>query len=185
MSRKGARPIALPKGVEVSVSGTKVTVKGPKGTLSQEIAEGVKVAVLADKHEVTVHMENETGESSRIHGLYYSLINNMIQGVSTGFQKVLQLIGVGYRAAVQGHLVDLQLGYSHPTKLHIPQGLKVEVEKNTRVIISGVDKQAVGQFAADMRSVRPPEPYQGKGVRYEDEYVRRKAGKAGKAGGKK
>ncbi len=185
MSRKGARPIALPKGVEVSLNGNMVTVKGPKGTLSQEIAQGVKVQVLADKHEVTVHMDDETGEASRLHGLYYSLINNMIHGVSTGFQRVLQLIGVGYRAAVQGHLVDLQLGYSHPTKLHIPQGLKVEVEKNTRVIISGVDKQAVGQFAADMRSMRPPEPYQGKGVRYENEYVRRKAGKAGKAGGKK
>ena len=184
MSRKGARPIPLPKGVEVTVLQNKVTVKGPKGTLSHEIVDGVNVTMVG--HEaVTVHMSNEQGEASRLHGLYHAVVNNMIVGVSTGFQRVLQLVGVGYRAVVQGHLVDFQLGYSHPTKLHIPDGLKVEVEKNTKVIISGIDKQAVGQFAADMRALRPPEPYQGKGVRYDDEYVRRKAGKAGKAGGKK
>ena len=117
---------------------------------------------------------------SAMHGLYRSLINNMVIGVNKGFEKRLSLIGVGYRAAVSGNKIDLQLGFSHPTALEIPKEIEVKVEKSTKIIISGMDKQAVGQFAASVRAVRPPEPYKGKGVRYEDEYVRKKAGKAAK-----
>jgi len=117
---------------------------------------------------------------ANFHGLWRQLINNMVVGITTGFEKKLQLIGVGYRAAVQGRVLDLQLGYSHPCQLSIPEGIDVKVEKNTSISITGIDKQAVGQFAANVRSKRPPEPYKGKGVRYENEFVRRKAGKAGK-----
>lgn len=179
MSRKGAAPIALPKGVEVKNENGKVIVKSPKGTLSYEPVSGIIVTVDGGHVHVTMAKEREE-ELNQYHGLAWSIINNMVAGLTKGFEKKLEMIGVGYRAAVQGHMLDLQVGFSHPTKLHIPEGLKVVVDKNTMISISGVDKQAVGQFAAEVRATRPPEPYQGKGIRYEGEYVRKKAGKAAK-----
>lgn len=178
MSRKGKVPITLPKGVEVTTKGNVVTVKGPKGSLLQEIADGVSVTV--ENGVLRVQTVDSTPRLKRLHGLYFSLIQNMIIGVSAGFEKRLEMIGVGYRAAVQGSELDIQVGYSHPTRMGIPSNLKVAVEKNTQIIVSGIEKQAVGQFAAQIRAKRPPEPYQGKGIRYKDEYVRRKAGKAAK-----
>lgn len=176
MSRKGKLPISLPKGVEVKVSGTEVSVKGPKGHLLQKIVPGIQVTV--NGSQVVVALEDEQSELNHYHGLYRTLIHNMIVGTTEGFEKRLEMIGVGYRAAVQGELLDLQLGFSHPTKLTIPKGLTVKVDKNTLIIISGFDKHLVGQFAATVRGMRPPEPYQGKGIRYAGEYVRKKAGKA-------
>lgn len=179
MSRKGAMPIALPKGVEVKNENGKITVTSPKGTLSYEPISGIHVLIENDQVSVSMD-ETRRGELNKFHGLAWSLINNMVEGLTKGFEKKLEMVGVGYRSSVQGHMLDLQVGYSHPTKLHIPSGLKVVVEKNTMISISGIDKQVVGQFAAEVRAKRPPEPYQGKGIRYEGEYVRRKAGKAAK-----
>lgn len=178
MSRSGKRVISIPKGVEVRVTGSKVTVKGPKGELSAELSQGIFASV--DGSELVVGVAQEIEDASRWHGLNRALVNNMVIGASTGFKRRLQLTGVGYRAVVQGAKLALQLGYSHPTELDIPQGLEVKVDKNTLIEISGVDKQRVGQFAAAVRSIRPPEPYKGKGVAYEGEYIRRKAGKSGK-----
>jgi large subunit ribosomal protein L6 len=179
MSRKGRSPIGLPKGVEIKVADNTVTVKGPKGSLEQVMKPGVVVKI--EDAEISVSVEEKLSEElPGAHGLYWSLINNMITGASTGWTKTLDLIGVGYRAAVKGSQLDLQLGFSHPSLVDIPQGIKVQVEKNTKVIITGADKRVVGSFAADVRALRPPEPYKGKGIRYTDEYVRRKAGKSGK-----
>lgn len=175
MSRKGKLPIPVPKGVEVNVKDCHVSIKGPKGTLHQDIRPGIRITVNDNQIHVTLPESSE--DLGNFHGLYRSLISNMVDGVTKGFEKKLEMIGVGYRAAVQGHLLDLQMGYSHPTKLDIPQDLQVKVEKNI-MTISGADKQKVGQFAASVRRIRPPEPYQGKGIRYVDEYVRKKAGKA-------
>lgn len=177
MSRKGKLPISVPKGVEIKVSGTEVAVKGPKGSLTQTIVPGVNVKVEDDQVIVSLD-EQQQDDLAHFHGLYRTLIHNMVIGTSEGFEKKLEMIGVGYRAAVQGDLLDLQLGFSHPTKLPIPKGLTIKVDKNTLITISGFDKHLVGQFAATVRSMRPPEPYQGKGIRYAGEYVRRKAGKA-------
>ncbi len=177
MSRKGKLPIPLPKGITVTVKDGVVTVAGPKGTLHQNLLPGILIDVKAD--QIEVGLAEDQADQSNNHGLYRSLLANMVQGASQAFEKKLELVGVGYRAAVQGQLLDLQLGFSHPTKVNIPQGLTVKVEKNI-ISISGIDKQLVGQFAADIRSIRPPEPYQGKGVRYVGEYVRRKAGKTAK-----
>lgn len=174
MSRKGKLPITLPKNVVVTISDNQVVVKGPKGTLKQSIAPGVEVNV--EKGEVLVSVNDEQ-RLGHFHGLYRALIQNMVQGTSEGFEKKLEMIGVGYRAAIQGTLLDLLIGFSHPTKLPIPQGITVKVEKNTLISITGFDKHLVGQFAATVRSMRPPEPYQGKGIRYSGEYVRKKAGK--------
>lgn len=176
MSRKGKMPIPLPKGVDVKVSATEVSVKGPKGHLHQKLMPEIRVVV--DGEQVLVSLADENADASRFHGLYRVLIHNMVEGVTKGFEKKLQLVGVGYRAAVMGKLLDLQLGFSHETKLPIPEGIMVKVDKNTEVTISGADKHLVGQFAATVRSMRPPEPYQGKGIRYLGEEVRRKAGKA-------
>jgi len=176
MSRKGKLPIAVPKGVEVKISDTEVAVKGPKGSLTQKLVKGVVVKV--EGSEVIVSLADDSGDYNHFHGLYRTLISNMIEGTTQGFEKKLEMIGVGYRAAVQGHLLDLQLGFSHPTKLEIPHGITVKVDKNTVIIINGFDKHLVGQFAATVRSKRKPEPYQGKGIRYSGEYVRKKAGKA-------
>lgn len=176
MSRKGKLPIPLPKGVEVKVSDSEVLVKGPKGSLQQELVSGIQVNV--EGNQVVVALKDEESDLNHFHGLYRALIQNMVTGTAEGFEKRLEMIGVGYRAAVQGDLLDLQLGFSHPTKLPIPKGLTVKVEKNTLIIVSGFDKHLVGQFAAVIRSKRPPEPYQGKGIRYVGEYVRKKAGKA-------
>lgn len=176
MSRKGKLPIPLPKGVEVKVSDKDVFVKGPKGSLHQPLVSGVQVNV--KDNQVIVSLADEHADLNHYHGLYRTLIHNMVVGTTEGFEKRLEMIGVGYRAAVQGELLDLQLGFSHPTKLPIPKGLTVKVDKNTLITISGFDKHLVGQFAATVRSKRPPEPYQGKGIRYVGEYVRKKAGKA-------
>lgn len=176
MSRKGKLPIPLPKGVEVKASETDVSVKGPKGSLTLKLVPGIRVTV--EGSQVLVSLADEAADINHFYGLYRSLINNMVVGTTEGFEKRLEMIGVGYRAAVQGDLLDLQLGFSHPTKLPIPKGLTVKVDKNTLIIISGFDKHLVGQFAANVRSKRPPEPYQGKGIRYQGEYVRKKAGKS-------
>ncbi|MFI5342651.1 MAG: 50S ribosomal protein L6 [Chlamydiales bacterium] len=176
MSRKGKLPIPLPKGVEVKVSELEVFVKGPKGSLHQKLVPGINVKIEND--EIIVSKANDDSELDQYHGLYRTLIFNMVEGTTKGFERQLEMIGVGYRAAVQGDLLDLQLGFSHPTKLPIPKGLTVKVDKNTLISISGHDKHLVGQFAAIVRSMRPPEPYQGKGIRYAGEYVRKKAGKA-------
>lgn len=176
MSRKGKLPITIPKGVEVKVSGSQITVKGPKGTLQQEIHEGINVQV--DKEHINVVIADDSQDVGNFHGLYRTLIDNMIMGTSKGFEKALEMVGVGYRAAVQGQVIDLQLGFSHPTKLTIPEGLQVVIEKGTNILVKGMNKQKVGQFAATIRAMRPPEPYQGKGIRYAGEYVRKKAGKA-------
>lgn len=176
MSRKGIQPIALPKGVEVKADGATITVKGPKGTLQQEVRKGINVKIEGDT--IVVALDEAHADQGNFWGLYRSLIANMVTGVTQGFETKLEMIGVGYRAAVQGPLLDLQLGLSHPMKLQIPEGITVKVEKNTAITIAGSNKQQVGQFAAEIRSIRPPEPYQGKGIRYSGEYVRKKAGKA-------
>jgi len=179
MSRKGKLPITLPKGVEVKVTNTEVSVKGPKGTLIQKLVPGIHVKV--EGGEVIVSVEEGKQDLGKFHGLYRTLIHNMVLGTVEGFEKRLEMIGVGYRAAVQGHNLDLQIGLSHPTLLPIPKGLTVKVDKNTSITINGADKHMVGQFAATIRSKKPPEPYQGKGIRYVGEYVRKKAGKAAAA----
>src|ERR1700730_2032113 len=174
MSRKGRMPIPLPKGVEVSIKGQELMVKGPKGALSRKVVVGVKVAV--DEGNVVVGVVQEDRRHKALHGLYRALVANMVQGVAQGFSKTLEMVGVGYRSAVSGESLDLQLGFSHPTRVSIPKGIEVKVDKGTSIVISGADKQQVGQFAAQVRAIRPPEPYQGKGVRYQNERVRRKAG---------
>ena len=176
MSRKGKLPIAIPNGVEVKLSEKQISVKGPKGTLQYELVPEVKVHI--ENNLIHVGLNEAHGNAENFHGLYRTIIDNMVTGTSQGFEKKLEMIGVGYRAAVQGHLLDLQIGLSHPTKLSIPEGVNVKVEKNTSIQITGADKQKIGQFAATVRSARPPEPYQGKGIRYVGEYVRKKAGKA-------
>lgn len=176
MSRKGKLPIAIPKGVEVKIAEKLISVKGPKGTLQHELVPEVKVHVKNDA--IHVELDEAHSNAGNFHGLYRSIIDNMVVGTSQGFEKKLEMIGVGYRAAVQGNALDLQIGLSHPTKITIPQGIQVKVDKNTSIVITGADKQVIGQFAATVRAVRPPEPYQGKGIRYVGEYVRKKAGKA-------
>jgi large subunit ribosomal protein L6 len=178
MSRKARLPVNLPKGVEAKLNGRVLTIKGPKGTLMQEIREGVVVSL--EEGQITVKLNKGQEEETNFVGLYWALISNMVKGVSSGFEKRLEMVGVGFRAAVQGRLLDLQIGLSHPTKIPIPEGIDVAVEKNTNIQIKGIDKRLVGQFAADVRGKKPPEPYKGKGIRYAEEFVRRKAGKAGK-----
>lgn len=178
MSRLGKTPIPLPKGVELQVSKGQVQVKGPKGTLTVNIEQGIDVKV--EGETATVLFDENSGLPRPRYGLYRSLVNNAVVGVSTGFEKQLSLIGVGYRAAVKGDILDISLGFSHPCQLKIPSDVKVAIEKSTLITISGSNKQLVGQFAADIRSLRPPEPYKGKGIRYVGEYVRKKAGKAAK-----
>jgi large subunit ribosomal protein L6 len=176
MSRKGKLPIPLPKGVEAKVSQNAITVKGPKGTLTQQLIEAVKVHV--EGQEIRVELSAGHERDGHFHGLYRTLIDNMVEGTTKGFAKELEMVGIGYRAAVQGHHLDLQIGLSHPTKMSIPEGVLVKVDKSVAISITGIDKQKVGQFAASVRAARPPEPYQGKGIRYKGEYVRKKAGKA-------
>lgn len=179
MSRIGKAPIELPSGVEVTTKGNVVVVKGPKGSLRQEIDP--RVSLSTDDGVVSVVRDNDDREVRALHGLYRALIANMVIGVSTGYSKELQAVGVGYRGALKGNTLELQVGYSHPVAIEAPEGITFEVPEPTKFIISGIDKQLVGQVAANIRAVRPPEPYKGKGIRYADEYVRRKAGKAGAA----
>ena len=179
MSRLGKTPIAIPSGVEIKVDGAKIQVKGIKGTLSFPIVKGISVKI--QDGMAFVEQDEKVELPKTTHGLYRAQLNNMIVGVSKGFEKKLSMVGVGYRANLQGHILDLSVGKSHPTQIKIPQGVQVTVDKNVAITITGIDKQVVGQFAATVRGVKPPEPYKGKGIRYEDEYVRKKAGKAAKA----
>ncbi len=176
MTRKAKVPIEIPNGVEVKVDQLTVSVKGPKGQLEQTIMKGVDVKV--DDGKIHVELDPKAKDMKNYQGLYHALIKNMVEGTAKGFEKQLEMIGVGYRAAVQGDKLNLQVGLSHPTNLDIPAGLEVKIEKNTKIIISGADKQLIGEFASTVRAIRPPEPYQGKGIRYTGEYVRRKAGKS-------
>lgn len=178
MSRKGKLPIELPKDVKVTVSPKTVTVVGPKGTLEQNLLPCIEVVV--EQESILVKLREGSEELKKFHGLYRTLIENMVIGVTKGFAKHLEMIGVGYRANVQGKMLDLQVGVSHPLQLEIPEGIAVTVTKNTQIALEGANKQLLGQFAALVRSKRPPEPYQGKGIRYKGEYVRRKAGKSAK-----
>lgn len=177
MSRIGNRPIDVPSGVEIKIAGDQVQVKGPKGNLSCGMPEGISAEL--EGGTLTIKRPDDSKESRARHGLARALTNNMVVGCSTGFTRNLEIEGVGYRAEVKGKTLNLLLGFSHPVNMPIPEGLSVSVEANTKLSIEGVDKQSVGQFAADIRSLRPPEPYKGKGVRYDDEHIRRKVGKAG------
>jgi large subunit ribosomal protein L6 len=177
MSRIGRLPIALPSGVSVEERNGEVQVKGPKGLLSQAIPSGISMEV-ADG-TVSFNRADELTPTRARHGLARALVANMVLGVTEGFAKELSIIGVGYRAEVSGKTLKLSVGYSNPVEMEIPEGLKVSVDKNTALKIEGTSRQAVGQFAADVRSVRPPEPYKGKGIRYAGEHVRRKVGKTG------
>ena len=177
MSRVGVLPVDIPSGVTVDVKPAVVGVKGPKGELSQTYSSEVEIAIDGDKVVVTRKDESKVAKSK--HGLYRNLIRNMIVGVSAGYTKNLLINGVGYRAEIQGNILVLNLGFSNPIEYPIPEDLSITIEGPTKIIVSGIDKQRVGQASAEIRSIRPPEPYKGKGVRYEDEYVRRKVGKAG------
>jgi large subunit ribosomal protein L6 len=175
MSRIGKKPVPLPKGVTASVEGQTVKVKGPKGELSVKLVPEVSASI--DEHGITVTPDKAQERAAQMWGLSRSLVNNLVTGVTTGFTQKLEIQGVGYRAAVQGKNLNLQLGFSHDVAYPIPAGIAIVTEKPTMISVSGIDKQLVGQVAAEIRGYRPPEPYKGKGVRYEGEYVRRKEGK--------
>ena len=179
MSRIGKQPIELPKGVEVKLGEDMVEVKGPKGTLQTPICSLLNYEI-ADGH-LTITRKDDTRESNAQHGLRRTLIANCIEGVSKGFSKTLEVIGVGFKVAVKGNIIDLSVGYSHPVLIELPKGLEAKAE-GTKLTISGIDKELVGEFAARIRRVREPEPYKGKGIKYENEIIRRKAGKSGGKG---
>ena len=179
MSRIGRMPITVPAGVTVTVGENNyVTVKGPKGTLEQQLSSRMTIA--QNGNEIVVTRPTDEKEDRSLHGLTRALLNNMVVGVSAGYSKKLEVVGVGYKVAMQGTKLVLNLGYSHPINIDQPADLKIETPDANTIIVSGADKQAVGQLAAVIRSKRPPEPYHGKGVKYADEYIRRKAGKTGK-----
>ena len=177
MSRIGKLPIALESGVEITVRDGMVTVKGPKGTLEQRLVAGTSIEIVEGR--ALVHRDSDEKPVRAAHGLMRSLLANMVTGVSRGFERSLEIVGVGYRAQVSGKQVTLSVGHSHPVVVEVPAGLEVVGESPTRLIVKGTDKQRVGQLAANIRGVRPPEPYKGKGIRYLGEHVRRKVGKAG------
>ena len=178
MSRIGRKPVQIPAGVEVTVNGNTCIVKGPKGTLQQDFHENITVTV--EENEVIVDRANDERESRAQHGLTRALIQNMVTGVSEGFTKSLELAGVGYRVQLKGTALDFSLGYSHPVVMEQPEGITFEVPDNTHINVKGIDKQQVGQVAAEIRAKRPPEPYKGKGIHYVGEHIRRKLGKAAK-----
>lgn len=178
MSRIGKKPIEIPAGVTITMDGSTVTVKGPKGELSRSFNPDITVAV--EENVINVTRPSESKEHRALHGTTRALIANMVEGVSKGFERGLELIGVGYRAQKQGKKLVLNVGYSHPVEIEPEEGLEIEVPSNTKVIVKGTNKERVGALAANIRDVRPPEPYKGKGIRYEGEYVRRKEGKTGK-----
>ena len=175
MSRIGRKPIEIPDGVTVSVTEGRVTVNGPKGELSQSVSPGMRIE--RSDGTLTVERPSDRGEHRSLHGLTRSLIANMVEGVTRGFEKRLEIQGVGYRARLQGKALELALGYSHPVSMPPPDGIEFEVPQPTEIIVRGIDKQLVGETAARIRKQRPPEPYKGKGIRYRGEYVRRKVGK--------
>ena len=179
MSRIGRMPIAIPAGVTVSVAeNNKVTVKGPKGTLERVLSD--KMTIKVEGAQVVVSRPNDTKQMKSLHGLTRTLINNMVIGVTQGYEKVLEINGVGYRAAKQGKVLNLTLGYSHPVNMEDPEGIEVVVEGQNKITVKGIDKEKVGQYAAEIRDKRRPEPYKGKGIKYADEVIRRKEGKTGK-----
>jgi large subunit ribosomal protein L6 len=179
MSRIGKQPIEIPGGVEVTVGEANVvTVKGPRGTLTQPMHTDMRVFV--EDGQLRVERPDDEGFHRSLHGLTRSLLANMVAGVTEGFQKQLQIVGVGYRAALKGKDLEVQAGYSHPVLVPVPDGIEFEVPTPTQIIVRGNDKQAVGEIAAKIRKIRKPEPYKGKGIRYEGEYVRKKAGKSAK-----
>ena len=175
MSRIGKRPVGMPKGVDVTMTGNSVRVKGPKGELSLDVHPEMKVKIL--EHEVLVERPSDKAGHKALHGLTRSLISNMVGGVTHGYEKGLEIVGVGYKAEKSGKGIKLTVGYSHVVQYDAPPGIKIETPNPTTVVVSGADKQMVGQVAAEIRQVRPPEPYKGKGIRYQGEQVRRKAGK--------
>jgi large subunit ribosomal protein L6 len=177
MSRIGKKPVIIPKGVDIKLEGRRITVKGPKGLLARELPLGVDVQVGTE--EVNVLPPSRPKEKTAFQGLVRSLINNMVVGVSEGYQKDLDMVGVGYRALSKGNTLEIYAGYSHPVQFRLPEGISAEVDKNNRITVKGIDKEKVGQTAADIRAIRPPEPYKGKGIQYAGERIRRKAGKAG------
>lgn len=178
VSRIGKKVITIPKGVTVTQNGNEVTVKGPQGELTQEISSDMTLNI--EGNELNVVRPNDSKKMKTIHGTTRSLVDNMVEGVTKGFQKTLELNGVGYRAQLQGSKLVLNVGLSHPVEFEQGDDLTVEVPKNTVIVVKGINKQAVGALAANIRAVRPPEPYKGKGIRYQDEHVRRKEGKTGK-----
>lgn len=178
MSRVGKKPIVIPEGVTVTVDKNNVTVKGPKGELSRSFSPDITINV--EENVVNVTRPSDVKEHRALHGTTRAVIANMVEGVSAGFSRGLELIGVGYRAQKQGNKLVLNVGYSHPVEIEPEQGLEIEVPANTKIIVKGTDKERVGALAANIRGVRPPEPYKGKGIRYEGEFVRRKEGKTGK-----
>ncbi len=180
MSRIGNKTITVPAGVEVNVAaGNEVTVKGPKGTLTRQFSDLMEIK--QEENEIKVIRPNDEKHTKQLHGTTRALLNNMVEGVSSGFTKSLELVGIGFRSAVSGNKLTLNIGYSHPVEFAIPEGINAECKSATEIIISGIDKQLFGEFAANVRASRKPEPYKGKGVRYKDEHVRRKEGKtAGK-----
>jgi len=180
MSRIGKKPIEIPKGVEIKIEGHKITVKGPKGSISREVRNGIKLSQKDGK--VLVERSGETKEVRALHGLYRALIANMVSGVTDGFTRNLEIIGVGYKAAKQGKNLVLNVGYSHPVEIAPPEGIDIQVDGQTKIKVLGIDKEMVGQVASNIREVRPPEPYKGKGIRYFGEVVRKKAGKVAKVG---
>ena len=175
MSRIGKRELIIPENVIVEINNNVVTVKGPKGTLNREFDKVIKVEVIDNK--VIVKRENELKRSVSLHGTTNSHIKNMIDGVTKGFEKGLEAVGVGYKVAVKGNTIVINAGYSHPVEVEIPEGLTAEATSNTELVVKGIDKQKVTEFAANIRKIREPEPYKGKGIRYKDEHVRRKEGK--------
>lgn len=182
MSRIGRKPIIIPKGVNINIDGSRVTVKGPKGELSLNVNASIELNL--EDARLTLSLTSNDRETRAKYGLYRSLINNMVIGVSEGFSKTLKIVGVGYRVTKKGNAIELMVGYSHPVIVEEIPGITFEVPDATTIIIKGIDKQKVGEIAAKIRKVRKPEPYKGKGVRYVDEFVRRKAGKAAISSGK-
>jgi len=179
MSRIGKMPVLVPAGVEIKISeGNLMTVKGPKGTLERKLSSDMNIAL--EDGQLIIKRPNDLKRFKSLHGLTRTLINNMVVGVTEGYSKILEINGVGYRAAKSGNKLTLNLGYSHPVEMTDPEGVTSEVEGNNKITISGIDKEKVGQYAANIREKRPPEPYKGKGIKYSTEYIRRKAGKAGK-----
>ena len=179
MSRIGRMPVVVPGGVDVTIEGREVTVKGPKGTLSLQVAQPIEVS-RADDGTISVTRPSDEGEIRALHGLSRSLIANMVTGVTDGYRKTLEIVGVGYRVQARGKDLEFALGFSHPVPVTAPEGITLRVETPTRFVVEGIDKQQVGEVAAKIRKLRKPDPYKGKGVRYQGEQIRRKVGKAGK-----
>lgn len=177
MSRIGKKPISLPAGVEIKIDGNRITVKGPKGDLTQDIPE--QISIVHEENEIRVMRSSDNKKHRALHGLTRALVANMVEGVTKGFEKRLELVGVGYRAQLQGKKLVISAGYSHPVEVEPPDGIEFEVPAVTKIVVKGIDKQLVGNTAAHIRAIRKPEPYKGKGIKYENEVIRRKAGKAG------